>query len=150
MELIDFMSEKLVILLKATNKTEAVIELATLAGEQGLVDDVEDLTEKLFYREQLMSTGLGMGIGIPHVRYNELKKPGVLLGIQAKGIPDYESIDNIPVKIVVMILLRDGEQKVHLRLLSQIVKLLKDPQVIEDLIKAGDSKTAFDIIRNIS
>jgi len=147
MEFLDFMNENLVTLLDAAQKNEAIIELGKLAGKQAMVDDVEDLIKKLFYREQLMSTGLGLGIGFPHVRYNKLSKPGVLMGVQTGGIADYESIDNIPVKIIIMIILQEGDQRLHLRLLSQIVRLFKDPQIIEAIINAEDSGTAFDIIK---
>ena len=146
MEFLEFMNKDLITLLKSTQKTEAIIEMATIAGEQGIVDDVDDLTQKLFYREQLMSTGLGLGIGIPHVRYNDLKTPGVLMGIQKKGIADYQSIDNIPVKLIFMIILKEGDQKLHLRLLSQIVQRLKEPQLVDELINAEDCNAALDII----
>ncbi len=148
MEYLEFMSKDRVVALKSNLKTEAIIELAELAGTGGLVEDVEDLTEKLFYREQLMSTGLGLGIGIPHVRYAKLKKPGILVGIQPEGIPDYESIDNQPVRIVIMILLKEGDHRRHVRLLSQIVPLLKDPQVLEDLVKSGDPEKVFAYFRD--
>ena len=148
MEFIDLMSEKTVTLLKSNQKTEAIIELAALAGDQGMVDDVDDLTEKLFYREQLMSTGLGLGLGIPHVRYTQTKKPGILVGVQPRGIHDYDSIDNEPVKVVVMIILKEGDQRLHIRLLSQIVPLFKDMAVMDALIKVEDSAAIWEIFRN--
>ncbi len=147
MEYWDFMSRDLTVTLKSELKNEAIIEMAELAGAKGIVEDVEDLTEKLLYREQLMSTGLGLGIGIPHVRYAGLKKPAILVGIQPSGISDYESIDNQLVKIVIMILLKEGDHKRHVRLLSQIVPLLKDQQALESLVNTNDPDKVYDFFR---
>ena len=147
MEYLDFMSRDLTVTLKSDLKNEAIIELAELAVAKGIADDVEDLTEKLLYREQLMSTGLGLGIGIPHVRYANLKKPAILVGIQPAGISDYESIDNQLVKIVIMILLKEGDHKRHIRLLSQIVPLLKNQRSLESLAETNDPEKVFDFFR---
>jgi PTS system nitrogen regulatory IIA component len=146
MEYLDYLSEDLVVLLKAHRKTEVILEMAQLAADRGLVPEADHLAEKLFYREQLMSTGLGLGIGIPHVRYERLSRPVVAVGLQPAGIDGYESLDGKPVKIVVMILVGPEEHKLHVRLLSQIVQMLKDEATKERLLGSKDAGEAWKIL----
>ena len=146
MEYLEYMSEESVVLLKERRKTEVIIELAALAAELGAVNDADDLAEKLFYREQLMSTGLGLGIGLPHVRYEGLRRPLVLMGLQPEGVEDYDSLDNVTVRIVVMILVGPDEHRLHVRLMSQLVGWLKEESVRERLLASKDPAEAWSLL----
>jgi len=147
MNFLDYLKPEYVISLNSNNKKNAIAELAGLAQTYHLVPQVEDLIEKLNYREELMSTGIGLGLGIPHVRYAPLKEPAVFLGLQPESIEDYESLDNEPVKILFMILVGEGEHKRHVRFLSQIVSLLKDPVLRDRLLKSESTDEAFSALK---
>lgn len=147
MDFINLLKEKLIVFLEADQKADAIKELAAYAGAHGYVRDADDLFEKLMYREQLMSTGLGLGIGVPHVRYADLKEPVVLMGIQPAGVQAYDSIDNQSVTIVVMILVGEGQHKLHVKLLSQIVSKLKDPDLRQKVLSADSADVVSAIIR---
>ncbi|MEJ2567734.1 MAG: PTS sugar transporter subunit IIA, partial [candidate division WOR-3 bacterium] len=62
------------------------------------------------------------------------------------GIPDYETIDNIPVKIVVLIIAGEGQHKEYIRILSLIVTKLKQSEVREKLIEAKSKKELYEIL----
>ena len=131
--------------LQEKTKTEVIIELADrLEGRPGL--DIEKLKKELFYREQLMSTGIGLGLAIPHVRFKGVKSPIVLAGVQSDGIADYESIDNEPVKIVIMIIVGENQHREHIRLLSMIVGRLKDGNLKDSLISAADGAELYGLL----
>ena len=121
--------------LTENSKTEILIELMERITQSGYVENLESLKKEIFYREQLMSTGIGMGIGIPHVRFKGIKNPVVAVGIKPEGIKDYESIDKEDVKIVFMILVGEDQHKEHIRLLSQIMEKLKSSE--DRLVLAG-------------
>lgn len=114
------------LILQEKTKTEALHEMIESLTSAGHVTDPEELQREIFYREQLMSTGIGMGIAVPHVRYKGVTEPVAALGISHGGIEDYESIDNEPVFLVVMIIVGENQHKQHIRLLSQIMEKLKD------------------------
>ena len=138
--------------LKEKNKTEVIIELASslkdFKGPQLKGDsiDVEELKKELFYREQLMSTGLSLGIAVPHVRFSGVSSPLVIVGVQPDGIFDYETLDGDPVKIVVMIIAGENQHKQHIRLLSMISARLKDAEMREELIAAEDGDAIYGIL----
>ena len=148
MDLNNILDRECSCVLKEKTKTEAIIELADRLGEYKRKIDTELLKKELFYREQLMSTGIGLGIAIPHVRFAGISKPVILIGVQPAGISDYESMDGESVKIVVMIIVGKDQHKEHIRLLSMIVGRLKAPGVKEALLKAVDGDEICSLLLN--
>jgi len=134
-------------LLDRTSKVEVLNSMMEDLHARGYIRDIEELKKEIFYREELMSTGLGLGIAIPHVRFAEVKDPVVALGIQPKGIPDYQSLDSETVKIVIMIIVGKDQHKQHLQLLSQLMAQLKDAPARQALI---ESSTPEEIFRKIT
>lgn len=132
--------------LKESSKTEVLIEMMEGLHAAGYVDDLDALKKEIFYREQLMSTGIGMGIGIPHVRFRGLEKPVVAVGVRPRGVADYESIDSEEVKIVLMILVGEEQHKEHIRLLSQMMERLKEADQRERLIAAEAGGAMFALL----
>ncbi|MDC7124243.1 MAG: PTS sugar transporter subunit IIA [Spirochaetales bacterium] len=138
--------------LKETSKTEAIIELAGglegFSGPQvnGDILDVEELKKELFYREQLMSTGLSLGLAVPHVRFKGVKNPVVVAGVQPEGIKDYESMDGSPITIIIMILAGENQHKEHIRLLSMIAAKLKDQELRDSLVAAKSGQEIYDLL----
>lgn len=126
-------------------KEEILGELVELLARSGQIGSVEDLRERISHREQLMSTGIGLGIAVPHVRMEGVKRPTVALGISREGIPDYESIDDKPVRVVVMIAAGKDQHWEYIRLLSQIVSKFKVKGVVEDLTAAGSPDEVYDV-----
>lgn len=120
-----------------------IIELLATAPE---VKDAEELARGIFYREKLMSTGIGMGIAVPHVRLESVEKPTMAAGISNKGIENYESLDNAPVHLIFMIAAGKNQHKQYLLLLSAVSKRLKDSNIRSLLMNAPDGKTFCDIL----
>lgn len=122
--------------LNSVTKTEAFHEIIELVEKENLIKDIENVKKEIFYREQIMSTGIGQGIGIPHIRFGDVTEPQVFIGISKSGIEDYESLDSIPVQIIIMIIVGADKHKEYLRTLSLIVGCLKDERNIKKLISA--------------
>ena len=146
MELEKALDPRLICILKGRTKEEVLLELIELLDKSGKVQDITRLRESIFYRERLMSTGIGLGIAVPHVRIEGVEEPIVAIGISHEGIPDYESIDDQIVKIVVMIVAGKDQHKIYIRLLSQIVTKLKSDRVIESLLSARDSGEIYNLL----
>ncbi|MDC7219071.1 MAG: PTS sugar transporter subunit IIA [Spirochaetales bacterium] len=134
------------LVLQEKTKTEALIELMDNLLATKRATGEEELKREIFYREQLMSTGIGMGIAVPHIRYKGVEQPVAALGVCPEGINDYESIDGIPVNLVVMIVAGENQHKQHIRLLSQIMEKLKDESRREALIKAAAGEEILKLI----
>ena len=146
MDLKNIFHEENCLILKESTKTEAIMEIIDSLAANGKVANADDLQREIFYREQLMSTGIGMGIGVPHVRYKGVDEPVAALGISPKGIDDYDSIDSEPVRLVVMILVGENQHKQHIRLLSQIMERLKEKEKRDALMNAGSHKEIYELV----
>ena len=85
-----------------------------------------ELAREILLREELMSTGMGLGVAIPHVRLASLDRTLMAAAVVRKGVPDYESMDGQPVRLVFMIAAGHHQHGEYLRLLSSLANLVKD------------------------
>jgi PTS system nitrogen regulatory IIA component len=132
MEIADLIApSRVVAQLRATNKKQALQDLAKRAAVMtGLQDRA--IYDVLIERERLGSTGIGMGIGIPHGRLSGLDK---LCGIFARldrPVP-FDAIDDQPVDLIFLLLAPEGAGADHLKALARVSRLLRDRTVCEKL-----------------
>ena len=133
-------------ILDCNDKENALRCVSDLLATAPDVTNAEELTEGIFYREQLMSTGIGLGIAVPHVRLESVQNPAMAVGISREGIHDYESLDNAPVHLIFMIAAGKDQHKQYLRLLSAVSARLKDDGIRQALMNADDGKHFHDIL----
>jgi PTS system nitrogen regulatory IIA component len=119
--------------------TEEVLDiLAREAEASGLVSDHRLFFEQLKLREAEMSTGVGLGLAVPHAEVAGASRTFVIGATLTRPI-EYKSIDDQPVDIVFLIGGRPGEVGLHLQLLARIARLARQP---EFLAKLRSQKTA--------
>ncbi len=110
--------------LTATTKDAALAELVdVIARAPGMIDR-EPLLRAMVEREELMPTGIGSEIAIPHCKSPKIKSFAVALG-RAKEPIEWGGGDGKPVRLIAMIAAPDGRQDEYLRLLSRVTKFLK-------------------------
>lgn len=146
MDLITLLNNNLVTFSGYGKKDENLELLLKLIKDENLVEDIEALRESIFSREKLMSTGIGLGIAIPHVRIKGVDKIIIAIAINKNGIKDYESLDGKPVKIVIMIIAGEKQHREYLLLLSQIVKTLKKNAIRARLFNTRDSEEVVKLV----
>jgi mannitol/fructose-specific phosphotransferase system IIA component (Ntr-type) len=145
MELSDFLSEQSVVVLNGSTKAEALDALGALAAKQAGLD-AETVRAAIWAREELMSTGIGNGLAIPHVRLAGLDKPHMVVGISRDGIADYQSMDNQPIRIIVLILAPQGQHEAHIRLLAKVADVLKNEALCGRIIAAATPADAHAVL----
>lgn len=121
--------------LKATNKDEAIKELIEILYDDGKITDKEKFRQAVLKREEEFSTGIGMGIAIPHGKSDAVKEPSITFGRSNKGI-DYESMDDKPAYLFFLIAVPEESSDIHLRALSEISRKLMHTEIREKLFKA--------------
>lgn len=114
-------------------KNDALNAMVDAVASTDSVTDGEALRLAVYDREDVMSTGIGQGVAIPHVRIDEVIAPTVGVGISAKGI-DFDTLDNEPVHIVVLFAMPSGSQKDYLGLLAKVMMALKVPGFTDKLL----------------
>lgn len=115
-----------VILLDTSTKQEALEALIHVLSAAPQVRNKEDLAREVFRRERLMSTGIGKGIAVPHVRLASVDDLVMAAAICPKGISDYESLDGEPVRIILMVAANRDQHAQYLKTLASLCAQLKD------------------------
>ena len=126
-------------------KTEALNQCIDLMAKSGKIADVETYRKGVFAREEEGTTGIGMGIAIPHCKSDAVTKAGLAAMVVKDGV-DFESLDGTPAKIIFLIAAPNTEDNVHLQVLSKLSVMLMDEQFTNSLINAGSVDEFLNII----
>jgi nitrogen PTS system EIIA component len=141
MDIADLLTQQSVIpQLRATNKKQVLQELARRAAA------VTGIAERRIYdvlteREQLGTTGIGMGIGIPHGKLAELTRLHGFFARLERPVP-FESIDDQPVDLIFVLLAPMSAGADHLKALARVSRLLRDRTICNKL-RGTDSADAL-------
>ncbi|MFN9194203.1 MAG: PTS IIA-like nitrogen regulatory protein PtsN [Pseudomonadota bacterium] len=103
------------------------------------------VTDNLFARERLGSTGLGHGVAIPHGRVKGLKNPLAAVVRLQQPIP-FDAPDEAPVALLVFLLVPEAATQRHLEILSEIAEMLSDRELRERLKTEGDAAAVHKLI----
>lgn len=126
-------------------KHEAIAELAQMMYECGYVTDLDIYIDAVMKREEIASTGLGMGIAIPHGKSAAVKTPCVAFGRSCRGI-DYEADDGQPVYLVFLIAVPESSEDEHLRILANISRKLIHKEVRDKLKDAITAESIYEVL----
>lgn len=126
-------------------KTEALNQCIDLMAKSGKIADAEKYRKGVFAREEEGTTGIGMGIAIPHCKSDAVTKAGLAAMVVKDGV-EFESLDGTPAKIIFLIAAPNTEDNVHLQVLSKLSVMLMDEQFTNSLINAGSVDEFLNII----
>jgi nitrogen PTS system EIIA component len=142
------LNENRVVDLKARDKEGAIQELVGVLSESSkVIKDPKSLVKALLDREKILSTGIGLGIAVPHARLETIDRIVMAVGRQMAGIP-FDSIDGKPVYLVFVIVGPDAAQRNYLKLLARIVQVIKRPKIRKRLLEASDASGMYQILKN--
>jgi PTS system nitrogen regulatory IIA component len=110
------------------------------------IKDSKKLEAGIWEREKLMSTGIGLGIGIPHIRSSAVKDIVVSVAINKIDIIDYQALDNKAVRIVFMVAAAQNQHAEYLKLLASIGNLLQNETFMNKLLLEDDSMGIYKLL----
>lgn len=108
-------------------------------------DDKKSILKALLQREEMGSTAIGGGIALPHSRIPFVKDIMLCLAISQEGV-DFDSLDQEPVNIIVLLLSNQNEAGLHLKTLAFLARMLKDKYFVQRLKTAKSVKEALDML----
>ena len=135
--------DAIVLTAKPTTK-EALFTEAALALGQRLGINSTSVEDCLRMREQLGSTGLGQGVGIPHGRLKGLKQVAGMFYRLGTPIP-FDAPDNRPVDLAFFLLVPEQSTEEHLQLLSELAQGFSDPDFRDKLRTSNDAAEVLKI-----
>jgi len=132
--------------MKATERWSAIVELVEMLVRLGKIKpaDQEPVLAALRAREETMSTGIGFGIAIPHASSDRVNEVVAAFGRSSAGI-EFDSLDGLPVKFIVLFIVPKDQFQTHLRTLAAIAKFLNDRSVRERLGTAANPQEILSI-----
>jgi fructose-specific phosphotransferase system IIA component len=122
--------------LEASNKEDVINELIEILHADGKLTDKAKYKEAVLRREKEFSTGIGMGIAIPHAKDSSVKEAALTFGIARAGI-DYEALDGTAAHLFFLIAVPADSNDVHLKVLSYISRKLMHQEVRDKLLSAA-------------
>ena len=146
MKIIDLLDPSHVVAdMAATNKQEALEELAAtlVPGPEGL--DLDTVVEVLMERERLGSTGIGDNVAIPHGKLADLSGLKLAFGRSLKGV-DFESMDGKLSHLFFLLLAPINSAGLHLKALAKISRMLMNGPLRENLMQASQSQDIYQLL----
>ena len=145
MELADILSEEAVLVCSdIKNKPDLLQKLSECAARVS-GQDAATIFQAVSEREELGSTGLGNGIAIPHGKFAGLSSVTAVFARLETPI-DFESVDDEPVDLVMMLLAPMGAGADHLKALARVARLLRTDTVVAQLRNAGNAEELYGIL----
>jgi PTS system nitrogen regulatory IIA component len=148
MKILDALTpETIIVDLKSKDKKGILEELVAPVALIANID-ATDLVKVLIEREQLGSTGIGGGIGIPHGKLKQLDELILGFGISRQGV-DFESMDGRPTHIFFLLITPENSTGLHLKLLARISRLLKNEPFKESLMQVSSVEDVIAVIEPV-
>ena len=148
MKITDYLKPELICFLEDTTRNSAIDALITLLDDEGQLPEKNAFREAIFQREELVSTGIGMGIAIPHAKMKSIQRFFIGVGIQKQKGIEWNSLDKAPVRIVFMIGGPDDKHTEYLQILSMITAAIKDVDLRKKLLKCSSTFEVFELFSN--
>jgi PTS system nitrogen regulatory IIA component len=139
-----------VLFLEQRAKRDVLTALAENLAACPQVKNRRELIEEILKRDELMSTAIGRGIAIPHVRLSSVTDLVVSVGISKTGVADFQTLDDEPVRLVIMIAAAANQHAYYLQTLSFYSSRLKDPRLRNAILDAPDPPEAYRLLAGIS
>jgi PTS system nitrogen regulatory IIA component len=139
-----------ILFINHSSKREALLALAENIAQAPQVKNPQELSAEILKRDELMSTAIGRGIAIPHVRLSSVTDLVVSIGISHTEIVDFQTLDDEPVRLVIMIAAAYNQHAYYLQTLSFFSARLKNRELRDALLGAKDSGEAYRLFTGVS
>ena len=143
--LIDYLSINRICFTNSDTKELTIDELINVSREDNKVSDVASFKSALLKRDTIMSTGIGYGVAIPHVKMAGIEDFFITIGIHKRGV-DWDSLDNKPTYLIFLIAGPENQQERYLRILARLTMVIKDPERRKRLITCNTKYEVYKLL----
>lgn len=135
-----------VVFINHTSKHDALVQLSDVLATAPQVKNAAELTSEILKREELMSTAIGHGIAIPHVRLSSVTDLVMAVGVCKKPVEDFQAMDDVPVQLLFMIAAAYNQHSYYLKTISHFSGMLKSAELRESLLNAETERTIYELL----
>ena len=147
-QIFDMISVDRIKIIEAKDKESALKEMVGLLSTARSIRDNQEFEKAIMDREKILSTSIGLGIAIPHVRLDSVTDITIAIGVLKKGI-EYESFDGQPVNIIIMIASPSEAHREYLRTLAKIALFLKNPSLRNKILSAENPNEIYMALKGL-
>ncbi len=136
-----------ILFLQETSREGALQTLVEKMALEGVVPCKEKFLRALIERERLVSTGIGMGVAIPHAKMGDFSDFFIAIGIQKKRGIGWKSLDRAPVRLIFMIGGPDRKQSEYLHILSGLTSAIKQESIRKKMLQSSSSEEILNLFQ---
>lgn len=142
----ELVKEGVIEFLEAKSRDEALRTLVSSLVSKGKVRDGEQFLQAVLAREEIVTTGIGNGVALPHAKLSKIKRFFLAIGIDRQGI-DWQALDGTPVRLIFLIGGPDDKYSEYLQLLSWITQMVKEESRRKRLLQAERAEDVIALLR---
>lgn len=146
----DYLDSRLIAFLEVEDRDAAIQALIDRLDRIGKVPDPGAFRKAVLEREKVVSTGIGMGIALPHAKFKGFPEFFIAIGILPKKGVDWNALDQAPVQLIFLIGGPDDKQAQYLQILSQLTSTIRDQAFRRKLLQAGTIEEVLALFRPLS
>jgi len=141
-----YLDKRLILLMNVESRDVALEKLVDRIYAAGKLHDKESFFKAIIEREKLISTGIGMGVAVPHAKLPGFDEFFIAIGILQKGV-EWHALDLSPVRLIFMIGGPDDKQTEYLQILSGLTVAIKNEELRKKLLTLNSPE---DIVKLLS
>lgn len=138
------LDRKQVCFLQEKSRDEALKKLVAVLASAGKLKDEQAFYKAIIEREKLVSTGIGMGVAIPHAKLPDYHSFFIAIGIHEQGL-DWDALDALPVRLIFMVGGPDDRQAEYLQILSRLTLAIKEESRRKKLLQLRSEEEIIDL-----
>lgn len=142
----NFLSPDRVVLLDYASKHDVLVMMSEVLAKAPQVKNSAELLDAILKREALMSTAVGRGIAIPHVRLSSVTDLVMAVGISKRDILDFDAVDGNPVRLVFMIAAANNQHDYYLQTISHFSAKLRNEELKSSLLNSTDPAEVYALL----
>jgi DNA binding domain, excisionase family len=142
----NILSPDRIVILSHSTRHDVLVALSETLGTAPQIKNRQELTVEILKREELMSTAIGRGIAIPHVRLSSVTDLVMAVGLCKNDIIDFQTIDDVPVRLLFMIAAAYNQHSYYLQTLSFFSSKLKSQTLRDGLLAATTPLEAYNLL----
>lgn len=142
-----YLDARLIVFLEESTRDAAIARLVDVLDEAGKLRDKNKFHSAILGREKIVSTGIGIGVAIPHAKLEGYSDFFIAIGIQKKKGIDWNALDGSEVKLIFMIGGPENKQTEYLKILSRLTQAVKDEDRRKKILKTNSPDQVIDLFQ---
>ena len=144
-----YLDNRLVLFLDVQSRDQALSTLIDALDSNHKLKDKEAFYQAVLAREKIVSTGIGMGVAVPHAKLPHYDEFFIAIGIQKLGV-EWKALDSAPVRLIFLIGGPDDKQTEYLQLLSRLTLAIKDVERRKRMLAATTADEIIQLFQSIA